>query len=280
MSTSSSDAIVLSRLLLEAPVVTEQVLDQLCVICRDDNRCNWSMGLLRDLITRRPTRQSMFLNALLSHTTHENQLIRDCAIGHMIDLYQNADLRKSIDETVTKYLEYLQHAQPSEKLFGPSQGRLEGFGKWSDDLAKACLQPYVSLLPQNEALVRELTAVYVKTNADTKRCILRLLEGPIRTIGMESVELLRLVEECPKGAETLVTRVIHILTDRGPPSAQLVQRVRDLYNTRVSDVRFLIPVLNGLSKKEVSQCFLFLQNQSNQLFKFSDYSSVTKVDQT
>jgi hypothetical protein len=35
------------------------------------------------------------------------------------------------------------------------------------------------------------------------------------------------------------------------PSPELVERVRDLYQKRVSDVRFLIPVLNGLSKKEV-----------------------------
>jgi hypothetical protein len=30
-----------------------------------------------------------------------------------------------------------------------------------------------------------------------------------------------------------------------------VDRVRDLYHKRVSDVRFLIPVLTGLTKKEV-----------------------------
>ena len=34
-------------------------------------------------------------------------------------------------------------------------------------------------------------------------------------MGMQSPELLTLVESCPKGAETLVTRVIHILTDKG-----------------------------------------------------------------
>ena len=32
---------------------------------------------------------------------------------------------------------------------------------------------------------------------------------------MHSPELLLFVENCPKGAETLVTRVIHILTDKG-----------------------------------------------------------------
>ena len=34
-------------------------------------------------------------------------------------------------------------------------------------------------------------------------------------MGMESPELLLLVETCPKGAETLITRIIHILTDKG-----------------------------------------------------------------
>ena len=33
-------------------------------------------------------------------------------------------------------------------------------------------------------------------------------------MGMHSPELLLLVENCPKGAETLVTRIIHILTDK------------------------------------------------------------------
>lgn len=32
---------------------------------------------------------------------------------------------------------------------------------------------------------------------------------------MKSPQLLLLVENCPKGAETLVTRCLHILTDKG-----------------------------------------------------------------
>lgn len=47
-----------------------------------------------------------------------------------------------------------------------------------------------------------------------KRTILRLVEQPVRGMGMNSPQLLKLVEMCPKGAETLVTRVIHILTDK------------------------------------------------------------------
>lgn len=33
-------------------------------------------------------------------------------------------------------------------------------------------------------------------------------------MGMSSPEILKLVETCPKGAETLVTRIIHILTEQ------------------------------------------------------------------
>lgn len=36
-----------------------------------------------------------------------------------------------------------------------------------------------------------------------------------------------------------------------PPSEELVNRVKELYQSRVSDVRFLIPVLSGLSKNEI-----------------------------
>jgi symplekin len=42
-----------------------------------------------------------------------------------------------------------------------------------------------------------------------------VLEGPVKGMGMDSPELLTLVENCPKGSETLVMRVIHILTDKG-----------------------------------------------------------------
>lgn len=120
-----------------------------------------------------------------------------------------------------------------------------------------------------------LANVYATTDSDIKRIILRLIETPVQKMGMTSPQLLKLVDEFPKGAETLVTRVLHIVTDRStqiyykvhtlfqffnkkninffaaPPSEELVNRVKELYQSRVSDVRFLIPVLSGLSKNEI-----------------------------
>lgn len=243
---------MLTRLFLEAPMVTDPALEHLCSICKDEHRCNWSMGLLKDLILKRPTRQKVFLNSLLIHMTHDSQVIRDCAVTYVIELYKNGKLTEEITAFVIKCLENLNLQNPPDCLCGMSQGRLDGLDIWTDDLVKACLHPYLALLPLKETLIHDLTKIYIQSGADIKRIILKVLDGPVKQMGMESPELLKLVEECPKGAETLVTRVIQVLTDKGPPSPALVQRVRQLYNTKVSDVRFLIPVLNGLTKREVS----------------------------
>lgn len=48
----------------------------------------------------------------------------------------------------------------------------------------------------------------------------------IRGMGMNSPELLLLVENCPKGAETLVTRCLHILTDKGTTASCFTHRFR------------------------------------------------------
>lgn len=258
ISISSNDALILSRLLLEAPMVTEEALQEIKAVCRDERRSGWALGLLRDLTIRKPPKQLTFLNALLCYTTYESNIVREHAIGHVLELHKRPELRLVIEEFARMNLEFLKLLKPPESLCGIDQGRLKS-EVWTDDFIKASLLCYVSLLPANGSLIHDLAKIYVQTNADIKRIILRLIESPVRSMGMDSSDLLKLVEECPKGSETLVTRVIHILTDKGHPSVQLVQRVRDLYNSRVSDVRFLIPVLNGLTKQEVRRKFFYNQ---------------------
>lgn len=70
-------------------------------------------------------------------------------------------------------------------------------------------------------------------------------------MGSSCEELLALIAACPKGAETLITRIIYICTDKSAPTPELVSRVRELYQNKVADVRFLIPVLSALSKVEI-----------------------------
>lgn len=239
---------LLYRIYLEAPHITDDAIDILKELC-----CSEVIGLtiLQELVIRRPPRQLLYLNALLTHTAHENPEVRDTAINCVVALYDRGELHSIIEEYAIFYLGFLRLPKPPEVIFGPDRGRPERSDVWTDEAIKACLYLYLVLLPVNQQLIHELARVYVQTGADVKRTILRLVEQPVRGMGMNSPQLLKLVEMCPKGAETLVTRVIHILTDKTPPSAELVARVRDLYHSRVSDVRFLIPVLNGLTKQEI-----------------------------
>ncbi|KAJ4429987.1 hypothetical protein ANN_22191 [Periplaneta americana] len=205
---------LLARLYLEAPLITEEATDLLKNMCSDETRAPVGLHLLQDLVIRRPPKQLIFLNALLLHTAHENPEVRSRAIKCVVDLYDRGDLRSIIEEYAIFYLGFLRLPQPPDVLFGMDRGRPVKIDMWNEDIVRVCLYLYLALLPINENLIHELARVYVQTVADVKRTILRLLEQPVRGMGMDSPQLLTLVEECPKGAETLVTRVIHILTDK------------------------------------------------------------------
>ncbi|XP_058793524.1 symplekin [Phymastichus coffea] len=243
--------ILLARLYLEAPLITEDAVESLKMISCDESRGLGPLHLLKDLVIRRPIKQLIFLNVIECHTGHESSMIRDCAIQLVVQLYARPELSKLIEEYAVLYLGFLRVPNPPEIVFGSDRGRPNIEEHWTESTTRACLGLYLALLTENHKLIHELARVYTSMSAEVKRIVLRLVEGPVRAIGMASVELLELVENCPKGAETLITRIIHILTDKAPPSPELVAKVRELYQTRVSDVRFLIPVLNGLTKKEV-----------------------------
>ena len=136
-------------------------------------------------------------------------------------------------------------------LFGEDRGRPQIVNTWSEEMIRVCLHLYLAILPRSQKLLSYLAEVYTDAHGDIKRTILRTLETPIRAIGMESGELLKLVENCSKESDILVTRIIHILTERQAPTPDLVNRVRNLYAKRSADVRFLIPVLNGLTRQEI-----------------------------
>ena len=72
---------------------------------------------------------------------------------------------------------------------------------------------------------------------------------------MDSPGLLDLLEldSWMEGSETLIMKIVNILTDKAMPIPELVEKVKILYEEKVEDVRFLIPVLTGLSKNEIVQ---------------------------
>ncbi|XP_056883577.1 symplekin [Takifugu flavidus] len=241
-----------TKLVLEAPVITESALEVIRRYCEDESRVYLGMTTLKELIVKRPSRQFQYLHVLLDLSSHEKEKVRTTALAFLKRMYEKDHLRDYIEKFALNYMQLLVHPNPPSLLFGADKDT-EVAAPWTEDTVRQCLFLYLSLLPLNHQLVHELASVYTEAIADIKRSVLRAIEQPIRGMGMNSPELLLLVENCPKGAETLVTRCLHILTDKVPPSPELVERVRDLYHKRVPDVRFLIPVINGLEKSEVIQ---------------------------
>lgn len=231
----------------DAPLITLEMISILKnFILLDNHSCDIGFAILQTLVDKRVPNRTELLDVLLYLSINpERQEVRSNGIRTIRQLYerdQTTDVRSTIEKFACNSLHRLLNSLPF-----PDQEEIS----WNEDNIKTFLLPYLCLLPYNHKLIHELAVVYVTTNPDIKRVILRVLEAPVKGMGMNSPELLLLVETCPKGAETLVTRIIHVLTDKHPPSAELVLRVRDLYQKRVPDVRFLIPVLNGLTKREV-----------------------------
>lgn len=241
-----------TKLVLEAPLITESALEVIRRYCEDESRVYLGMTTLKELIVKRPSRQFQYLHVLLDLSSHEKEKVRTTALSFLKRMYEKDHLRDYIEKFALNYMQLLVHPNPPSLLFGADKDT-EVASPWTEETVRQCLFLYLSLLPLNHRLVHELASVYTEAIADIKRSVLRAIEQPIRGMGMNSPELLLLVENCPKGAETLVTRCLHILTDKVPPSPELVERVRDLYHKRVPDVRFLIPVINGLEKHEVIQ---------------------------
>ncbi|XP_026745260.1 symplekin-like, partial [Trichoplusia ni] len=246
----SSKEMLLKRIYSECPVVTDEAVDYLKHLVTEDKVAFLALELLEELCIMRPPRAHKFVSSLLCHVLNENEEIRDAALKASVKIYKRGTeaVRKVVEKHALLYLGFLSLAQPPPEL--------RGARVWTDDLYHVCLTLVMALLAENEELIIEVARVYGSAGSEAKRCVLRGIEAPLRAAAARQPAALSpafsaLLDECPRGAETLLTRLVHIFTEKAPPSPELVSKVRELYATRVSDVRFLIPVLTGLSKREI-----------------------------
>lgn len=276
---------LLRKIYLECPVVTDEAIDYLRHLVTEDKTALLALEVLEELCIMRPPRAPKYVSALACHVLNETEEIRELTIASIVKIYKRStdSVRKVIEKHALLYLGFISLSSPPQELFSSRHVRLP----WSDDLFKICLNLVMAIFPLNEELIIEVARVYGCSGSEAKRVVLRCVEAPVRRLQQQEQQqqmemqqeqeqqqnkqqqatlrpaFLHLLQECPRGSETLLTRLVHIFTEKAPPSPELVSLVRELYATRVSDVRFLIPVLTGLSKKEVLAALpkLIKQNQ-------------------
>lgn len=242
----------LRRIYLSAPLLTDDVSNSLVSMCELPNLSSISMQIFRDLAIQRPPKRAKYVNVLLQLAMHENVDMHEKAQQNLIAIYSERRLLRDVIEAFAlRWLGYLEKETPPQDIFKSEFGRTEAAVVWTEPLAKMCLSLFLLLLQHNDALLGKLSDIYMKTSSEMKRTILRSIDAAVKKLGPDNEEILKLIETGARGTETLIIRVIYILTERAALTPNLVKRVRDLYYTKVADVRLLIPIITGLSKQEV-----------------------------
>ena len=212
---------LVKRIYLEAPLLTEDSFKILFEMCEREELAECSLELIKDLLIRRPPKEEDLLQILLKYSLHKKSELSDKALTNIVNIYSlHKIMTEKIEEFAIKWLNYLRCPTPNEELvkvlsIDKNVDDLDENITWTEDLVKMCLNLFSSLLPFNHNLIHSLTEVYICATPDVKRIILRAIEKSVRDLGMQSEELLNVIETCERGSETLVTRIIYILTENG-----------------------------------------------------------------
>ncbi|KHN82354.1 Symplekin [Toxocara canis] len=237
------------KILLEAPLLTTQSLTWLRAACLDSVFGAFGMATLRELILTRTRQRNELLCLLLEFSYSERSDVRTQSVETAKELYQIPYVRSDVREYLVCTIEYCLRPSPPPQI---CPNLAEGVvPQWDDATIRSALHLFLSILPIDHSLVHNLAAVYAKASNDIKRVTLRAIESAIKGMGGSSEHLLKMIENCPDGADTLVARIVHLLTERNPPTQELVDRVSALYDQGRTDVRSLIPVVNGLDKEQI-----------------------------
>ncbi|OQV18470.1 Symplekin [Hypsibius exemplaris] len=242
-----------NNLYMEVPVVTEGAVDLLTYYCAARS-VHGAMRLIQKLVSSRPN-ADRFIVPALEMTLNQRKDIQTQAVQTCVKVYETVpELREPIRDFAVVSMKLLNNVvQPPAWFFAEKYGR---GGKaatyaWTEEYQKLCTTLFSGLLSEDPSLLPTLGEIYNEHPSDVKKTIFKVIEQPIKSVGMNAPEVLHFVKSPPKGSESLVLRIIHLLTETHPATPELIASIRTLYSDRIPDVRFLIPILNGLPKEDI-----------------------------
>ncbi|KAI6186995.1 Symplekin [Aphelenchoides besseyi] len=258
------------RILLETPLVTTEALNWLRKACLDPTFGGFSMTTLKEMILKSDsTQRHELLELFLSFGYYDS----------MVDTHNERitlpyDVRESCVTAAKELLDLtlptapLQLVANTRHLTDEETNELHEQGEavpWDEQLIRSGLYLFMAVLPVDHSLLKQLASITANAKTtEVKRVIFRTVERAVKAIGMRSPDLLDMIENCPVGAEPLVARVVHLLTERTAPTAELVEKVRSLHKSRNTDVRSLLPILTGLPREELLELIpKFVMNATN-----------------
>lgn len=209
---------LIKRLYLEAPLITDESLKILIAMADIEDMEECSLVLVKDLLIRRPPKEEVLIATLLKFAIHGKGTVREKAIENILNVYLlHQILIEDIEKFAIKWISFLEKPLPPDDMLKmisqDNRDDVADFSSWNEESVRLSLNLFLHLLQHNGSLIHTLCDVYVPATSDVKRIILRSIEMPLKTLGIESQDLLNVIDNCAKGTETLVTRIIHVLTE-------------------------------------------------------------------
>ncbi|KAG8748374.1 hypothetical protein FRC10_005921 [Ceratobasidium sp. 414] len=247
-----------ARFLMELPSVPADVLSLCRELAEAPQQMHVGFAALREFINLRPPIRSQAMQILLDLTAHK-KVTRNAAINTVRRWVPDIEpMNGLIAQFARKLLKRLE-ARASEdepadivsdfdipRYLPP---KLELPARKSEVIQHVELMFALSV--RVPAFLDEIFAAYVHMESSVQDAMQDLLAPLVRSLGPTNAKLLSLIKSFEPGAESLILRIIKILTENGRPNANLVALVKELIAERDLDARFLMPIIGEMDKPDI-----------------------------
>lgn len=268
-------------IVLEIPSLTEAVFTHLAKYCEEPQRLAMALAAVKELLLYRPPARKRSMELLLPLTSHTMEIIRTSTIKLATALFNNDAFATPIIEHALELIESVCIANPDEETKAANEAAVVAASnaedvdgmvgivsikeeadvgaqaaaptlqqQLSEDEVRRRLLLFFALCAKKHELLHDIVDVYVRCNsANVRKVIHREAPPLIRAIGQSSPAITAVVQGFPRGGETLILQILHVLTETTLPTPQLVALGTRAFK-EYDDARFLIPVISGLSPQD------------------------------
>ncbi|KAI8988722.1 hypothetical protein BDB01DRAFT_895485 [Pilobolus umbonatus] len=253
----------LTKLLVDAPALND---DTICYIKKNleevPERFVSCVSTLRSLVANRPTIRFSALQVLLDLCVHPNDKMRRTSIVAVKKWNPNQqDIHARVEEFSIQSLDELVKIQDPPKADHAENGdnmavdndnlENENTEEAKDNIIEKDVvrhaELYFVLCTKKPILLKELFSVYIQASETVQKYIRLHMINMIKSIGMRSPDLIKLIREFPPGGETLVIRILFILCESKPPTREIMSTLHTIAKERSIDLKNLSPILAGNS---------------------------------
>ncbi|KAJ3397805.1 hypothetical protein HDU92_002477 [Lobulomyces angularis] len=249
-----------TKFLIDAPELNSDSLKFVKDCCEDEARMPLGISTLRDLVHLRPAIRENAIQILLELCTHRVRTTRNTAIVTVKRWFQveSLNLTGIIEDFSKKCIMSL--TAPSVEILSTTLNEVDKMEEpgeiWKEEDVVRCLELFLSLCSKKFELLIEVFFLYPKVHpsaqAGIRNCITPLVKSMYGHQNPAAKKtLLDVISNFPRGSELLVLKLIILLTEKGKPSQELVNVVKDVIQRFKLDIRFLLPILTGLDKPEI-----------------------------